>query len=393
MMRSCSADRQPRRHRRGRLTRSTPLAAFRWLPGITAPAAVRGQQRAAGVGHRGGTVSRDRAARRRAASRAHRSGQEVVAALSDVMLAAVGHLGYVGDVHINGRRGRRSATIFTAASAGNFQPLTAAGHDHRVTPRQWRALGRATGLADKLAMVGAMMEVDLETETAGSRPATRSPRCWRAGAPPGHWSRLPRQFAGSGACWGPFQGLHRDGARRPAMLADQPTVRDVEQPGIGRYRCPACARFLGAPREPNRPAPLPRRAYRCCSFGGARVSTGEIGRLHDRRHRGRPAWLMRPRPRPGPGCRDGPGPAGVRLLEERLYEFNVQATGASPMACYSGFFCAIAMARLSAALTAGPGGNLSPAYLLSLPRCADRVAARGYCGRSRPRRGPACAAR
>src|SRR5205085_3383747 len=30
-------------------------------------------------------------------------GQEVVAALADVMLATVGHLGYVGDVHINGR--------------------------------------------------------------------------------------------------------------------------------------------------------------------------------------------------------------------------------------------------------------------------------------------------
>ena len=34
-----------------------------------------------------------------------------------------------------------------------------------LTPRQWRAIGRATGLADKLAMVGAMMEVDLDTET------------------------------------------------------------------------------------------------------------------------------------------------------------------------------------------------------------------------------------
>src|SRR2546430_3054226 len=41
------------------------------------------------------------------AAERHRSrtgaGQEVVAALSDVMLAAIGHLGYVGDVHINGR--------------------------------------------------------------------------------------------------------------------------------------------------------------------------------------------------------------------------------------------------------------------------------------------------
>src|SRR5581483_11878815 len=41
------------------------------------------------------------------AAERHRSrtgeGQEVTAALNDVMLAAVGHLGYVGDVHINGQ--------------------------------------------------------------------------------------------------------------------------------------------------------------------------------------------------------------------------------------------------------------------------------------------------
>ena len=53
-------------------------------------------------------------------------GQEVTAALSDVMLATVGHLGYVGDVHINGRRGRRSATICTAVSGAISRPRTAA---------------------------------------------------------------------------------------------------------------------------------------------------------------------------------------------------------------------------------------------------------------------------
>ena len=52
------------------------------------------------------------------------AGQEVTAALSDVMLATVGHLGYVGDVHVNGRHGRRSATICTAASGVISRPRT-----------------------------------------------------------------------------------------------------------------------------------------------------------------------------------------------------------------------------------------------------------------------------
>ena len=67
------------------------------------PARRPGQPCSAGLGHRSRSVSGDRAARGRAAPRPHRRGQEVTAALSDVMLATVGHLGYVGDVHVNGR--------------------------------------------------------------------------------------------------------------------------------------------------------------------------------------------------------------------------------------------------------------------------------------------------
>src|SRR5947209_11086578 len=94
------------------------------------------------------------------------AGQEVVAALSDVMLAAVGHLGYVGDVHMNGRARPAIGNDLYGSFGRDF--ATADGRRVLITaltPRQWRALGRATGLADKLAMVGTMMEVDLDTET------------------------------------------------------------------------------------------------------------------------------------------------------------------------------------------------------------------------------------
>jgi 2-methylfumaryl-CoA isomerase len=59
-------------------------------------------QRAAGLGRRDRALSVDRAARRRAAPHRTGAGQEVVAALADVMLAMVGHLGYIGDVQVNG---------------------------------------------------------------------------------------------------------------------------------------------------------------------------------------------------------------------------------------------------------------------------------------------------
>jgi 2-methylfumaryl-CoA isomerase len=93
------------------------------------------------------------------------AGQEVVAALADVMLATVGNLGYVGDVHVNGRaRPALGNDLY-----GSFGRDFATADRRRVmiialTPRQWRALGRATGLAERLAMIGPMMDVDLETE-------------------------------------------------------------------------------------------------------------------------------------------------------------------------------------------------------------------------------------
>src|SRR5216684_8024769 len=103
------------------------------------------------------------------AAERHRSrtgaGQEVVAALSDVMLAMVGHLGYVGDVHINGRARPAIGNDLYGSFGRDF--ATADGRRVMIialTPRQWRALGRATGLADKLAMIGPMMDVDLDTE-------------------------------------------------------------------------------------------------------------------------------------------------------------------------------------------------------------------------------------
>jgi 2-methylfumaryl-CoA isomerase len=82
-------------------------------------------------------------------------GQEVIAALADVMLATVGHLGYIGDVHINGR----ARPAIGNDLYGSFGRDFAIADGRRVmvialTPRQWRALGRATGLADNLAMIG-----------------------------------------------------------------------------------------------------------------------------------------------------------------------------------------------------------------------------------------------
>jgi 2-methylfumaryl-CoA isomerase len=211
------------------------------------------------------------------------AGQEVVAALSDVMLAMVGHLGYVGDVHINGR----ARPAIGNDLYGSFGRDFGCADGHRVmiialTPRQWRALGRATGLADKLAMIGAIMEVDLDSEDgrfeARDAIAALLGR-WCAGR---SLAEIRTAFAGTGVLWGPFQdfvGLVRDD---PRCSPANPLFADIVQPGIGRYPMPGLPLDFGAaPRQPTPPAPRLGEHTDAVLAQVLGLPAAEIGRLHD----------------------------------------------------------------------------------------------------------------
>jgi len=210
-------------------------------------------------------------------------GQEVVAALSDVMLATVGHLGYVGDVHINGQARPAIGNDLYGSFGRDFGTADA----RRVmiialTPRQWRAVGRATGLADKLAMVGEMLEVDLETETGRyeARDAIAALLArWCAGKT---LAEIQAAFAGTGVLWGPFQDFVELVRGDPRCSPANPLFAEVEQPGIGRYPMPGLPLdFSAAPGEATRPAPrLGEHTDKVLSevLG---LSDGDIARLHD----------------------------------------------------------------------------------------------------------------
>src|SRR5437764_149101 len=211
------------------------------------------------------------------------AGQEVVAALSDVMLAAVGHLGYIGDVHINGR----ARPAIGNDLYGRFRRDFATADGSRViiialTPRQWRALGRATGLADKLAMLGQIMEVDLETETgryeARDAIAALIAR-WCAGKT---LADIRGAFAGSGVLWGPFQAFVELVREDPRCSPANPLFAEVEQPAMGRYAMPGLPLDFGAaPRQPTRPAPRLGEHTDQVLSQVLGLPDGEIARLHD----------------------------------------------------------------------------------------------------------------
>jgi 2-methylfumaryl-CoA isomerase len=209
-------------------------------------------------------------------------GQEVVAALADVMLAMMGHLGYVGDVQVNGTSRPALGNDLYGSFGRDFACADGRVMIIALTPRQWRALGRATGLADALAAIGPRLGVDLDTEAGrfearDAIAAVVAP--WCAGKT---LAEIEAVFAGSGVLWGPFQDFATLVNCDPRCSTANPLFAEIEQPGIGRYLMPGLPLdFSASPRQPTRPAPrLGADTDRVLSemLG---LSAAAIGRLHD----------------------------------------------------------------------------------------------------------------
>jgi 2-methylfumaryl-CoA isomerase len=212
-------------------------------------------------------------------------GQEVVAALADVMLATVGNLGYIGDVQVNGHARPAIGNDLYGSFGRDF--ATADGRRVMIialTPRQWRALGQATGLTERLAVIGTMMEVDLDTE-AGRYEARDmiAPLLGRWCA--GHsLDEIRQAFAGTRVLWGQFQDFHQLVEDDPRCSAANPLFAEVEQPGIGPCLMPGLPLdFAAAPRLPPRPAPRLGEHTDLVLADVLGLPPGEIGRLHDSR--------------------------------------------------------------------------------------------------------------
>ena len=181
-------------------------------------------------------------------------GGEVTLALSDVAYATAANLGYVADVQVNGAVRPPLGNWLYGAFGRDFgtkegrRVMLAA-----ISNRQWRAIGKATGLAEKLALIGQVMDVDLDDE--GGRYAARE--AIAAVLAPWFAARtlddVRAALDGSGVLWGPYQDFGQMVREDPRCSAANPLFQEIEQPGVGRVLAPA------SPLQPALPAqPAPR---------------------------------------------------------------------------------------------------------------------------------------
>lgn len=185
-------------------------------------------------------------------------GQLIRLALMDVALAVAGHLGYLAEVQVNEADRERTGNELYGAFGRDFP--TADGRRVMVvglTPGQWQALGRVTGLEETLAAAGAAAGLDFTQE--GDRYRGRAAIAalvgpWIAAR---RYEEVAAAFDAAGLCWGPYRSVRQALAEDPDCSVDNPLFADMEQPGIGRYLVPgAPLDFSAAPRVP--PAPAPR---------------------------------------------------------------------------------------------------------------------------------------
>jgi 2-methylfumaryl-CoA isomerase len=185
-------------------------------------------------------------------------GQHVTLALSDVMLATIGNLGYIGEVQINGSsRGMLGNAIY-GAYGQDFE--TADGRQVMVVAisnRQWHALCAATGLADKLAMIGPMLDVDLETEAGrfSARDAiTAVLRPWFASRTA---NEILAVLTAGRVLHGLYQTFEQLVREDPRCSLDNTMFSTVAQPGLGDILAPRIPLAYSVSSVPSaRPAPV-----------------------------------------------------------------------------------------------------------------------------------------
>lgn len=185
-------------------------------------------------------------------------GQEIKLALSDVMLATVANLGYVADVQVNGTSREPIGNDLYGAFGRNF--ATADGRELMVvaiSKKQWLSIGKATGLADRLAMIGPMLGLDLSTEEGlfEARDAIAAVlKPWFAKRT---LSEASYALDTAGVLWGPYQDFGQLVQNDPRCSTANPMFGEVNQLGIGRVLSPRSPLAFSSSQTP---APLPAPA-------------------------------------------------------------------------------------------------------------------------------------
>lgn len=187
------------------------------------------------------------------------------------MLATFGNLGYIAEVQATGKTRGALGNDLYGAYGQSYE--CADGRKVMVvviSNKHWRGLGKATGLGEKLEMIGPLLNVDLNTE--GGRFEEREAidavvRPWFTAHDSEGATKL---LAEAGMLVGGFQTFEELVTSDPRCSTENPMLTEIDQPGVGRVLAPRVPlKFCETPAADALPAP----ALGGDAAGGVRIRT------------------------------------------------------------------------------------------------------------------------
>lgn len=211
------------------------------------------------------------------------AGQRVKLALADVALATVGHLGLLGEVHVNGDQRARHGNYLFGAFGRDFVTKDAKRvMVIAITPKQWRGLLQVTELAGEVAALAERLGLDFSDE--GARFEARHELCallepWVAERTV---KQLAELFDGAGVCWEKYQSIGELATEDRDATDDNPMFSLIEQPDIGTYPVPGPPMsFSEMERTPPTRAPRVGEHTDEILANILNLDSSSIGKLHD----------------------------------------------------------------------------------------------------------------
>jgi 2-methylfumaryl-CoA isomerase len=221
------------------------------------------------------------------AAERHRSrtgeGQFVSVALSDVAFATAATLGYVAEAQINEAERTRTGNDLYGSYIRDFKTK-----DNRyvvitaLTPGHWRALVQTLDLGDAVAAIETESGLDLGKE--GNRYRTREQisaliEPWCAAR---SLDEVEKVLDEGRVLWGPYRTFNEALEKDWRFSIENPIFQNVLQPGVGNYMMPGLPMdFSASERSDVVPAPLLGQHTEEILGDVLKLSSGEIGRLHD----------------------------------------------------------------------------------------------------------------
>ena len=213
----------------------------------------------------------------------HGAGQLVTLALKDVGLAMLGHLGMIAEVMVNDSDRARYGNYLFGAFGRDF--LTSDGERVMVvglTDMQWNTLVKATGIADGVASLAALLGLDLADE--GNRFRAREEIAalltpWFAAR---SLADVRTSLDAARVTWAPYRTVRQAIAQDVDLSLANPMFAMLQQPGVGATLAAASPLdFSRVTRVPVAPAPALGQHTDEILLDVLGLTEADVGLLHD----------------------------------------------------------------------------------------------------------------